>query len=97
MRARQYWRLENMTFSMTSSWSGASRNRRKAYSWWRAEGQRFDCAPWIREARSMAARTVYTGVEKELTGRETEPHEIIYFKVYKSQIPAIEQALEEGL
>ena len=33
-------------------------------------------------------------VEKELTGRETEPHEIIYFKVYKSQIPVIEQALE---
>ncbi len=33
-------------------------------------------------------------VEKELTGRETEPHEIIYFKLYKSQIPVIEQALE---
>jgi hypothetical protein len=33
-------------------------------------------------------------VEKELTGRETEPHEIIYFKIYKSQIPVIEQALE---
>jgi hypothetical protein len=33
-------------------------------------------------------------VEKALTGRETEPHEIIYFKVYKSQIPVIEQALE---
>ena len=33
-------------------------------------------------------------VERELTGRETEPHEIIYFKVYKSQIPVIEQALE---
>lgn len=32
--------------------------------------------------------------EKELTGRESEPHEIIYFKVYKSQIPVIEQALE---
>jgi len=32
--------------------------------------------------------------EKELTGRETEPNEIIYFKVYKSQIPAIEQPLE---
>ena len=32
-------------------------------------------------------------VEKELTGRETEPHEIIYFKIYKSQIPVIEQAL----
>jgi hypothetical protein len=33
-------------------------------------------------------------VEKELTGRETEPWEIIYFKIYKSQIPVIEQAIE---
>src|SRR5881275_3780999 len=33
-------------------------------------------------------------IEKELTGRETEPWEIIYFKLYKSQIPVIEQALE---
>jgi hypothetical protein len=33
-------------------------------------------------------------VEKELTGRETEPHEIIYYKIYKSQIPVVEQALE---
>jgi hypothetical protein len=33
-------------------------------------------------------------VEKELTGKETEPSELIYFKVYKSQIPVIEQAIE---
>ena len=33
-------------------------------------------------------------VEKELTGREGEPSELIYFKVYKSQIPVIEQAIE---
>ncbi len=33
-------------------------------------------------------------VEKELTGRETEPWEIVYFKLYKSQIPVVEQALE---
>src|SRR5205085_7934558 len=33
-------------------------------------------------------------VEKELTGRDSEPHEIMYFKIYKSQIPVIEQALE---
>jgi hypothetical protein len=33
-------------------------------------------------------------VEKDLTGRETEPWEIVYFKLYKSQIPVIEQALE---
>lgn len=33
-------------------------------------------------------------VEKELTGREVEPHEIIYFKLYKSQSPIVEQAIE---
>jgi hypothetical protein len=33
-------------------------------------------------------------VEKELTGHDCEPHELIYFKVYKSQIPVIEQAIE---
>ena len=33
-------------------------------------------------------------VEKKLTGRETEPHEIIYFKVYESQIRVIDQAIE---
>ena len=33
-------------------------------------------------------------VEKELTGRETEPWEIIYFKLYKSQMPVIERAIE---
>ena len=33
-------------------------------------------------------------VEKELTGRETEPWEIIYFKLYQSQMPVIERAIE---
>ena len=33
-------------------------------------------------------------VERELTGRESEPWEIIYFKLYKTQIPVIEQAIE---
>jgi hypothetical protein len=33
-------------------------------------------------------------VEKELTGRETEPWEIVYFKLYKSQLPVVEQAIE---
>jgi hypothetical protein len=60
----------------------------------RAEGQRFVCAPWVHKARSMPREEFKREVEKELTGRETEPHEIIYFKIYKSQIPVIEQALE---
>ena len=33
-------------------------------------------------------------VEKELTGRETEPWEIIYSKLYQSQMPVIERAIE---
>ena len=33
-------------------------------------------------------------VEKELTGRETEPWEIIYFKLSRSQTPVIERAIE---
>jgi len=33
-------------------------------------------------------------VERELTGKITEPWEIVYFKLYRSQIPIIDQALE---
>jgi len=29
-----------------------------------------------------------------LTGRESEPCEVIYFKLYKTQIPVVEQAIE---
>jgi hypothetical protein len=60
----------------------------------RAEGQGFDCATWLHKARSMPKEEFKREVEKELTGRETEPHEIMYFKIYKSQVPIIEQAIE---
>jgi len=60
----------------------------------RAEGQRFDCAPWVHKARSMPREEFAREVEKQLTGRDSESHEIIYFKIYKSQIPVIEQAIE---
>ena len=33
-------------------------------------------------------------VERELTGEDSEPWELVYFKLYKSQIPIIDQALE---
>jgi hypothetical protein len=60
----------------------------------RAEGQGFDCATWLHKARQMPKEEFKREVAKELTGRDSEPHEIIYFKIYKSQIPVIEQALE---
>src|SRR6266704_2536251 len=60
----------------------------------RREGQRFDCAPWVHKASSMPREEFKREVERHLTGQETEPHEILYFKVYKSQLPVIEEALE---
>src|SRR2546427_7229480 len=60
----------------------------------RAQSQGFDCAPWVHKARTLPREQFRREVEKELTGRESEPHEIIYFKLYKSQIPVIEQAIE---
>jgi hypothetical protein len=60
----------------------------------RAEGEQFDCATWLHKAREMPKEQFKREVERKLTGRETEPHEIIYFKLYRSQIPIIEQAIE---
>src|SRR5438132_10275407 len=58
------------------------------------DGQEFDCATWLHKARVLSKDEFRREVEKELTGKETEPWEIIYFKLYKSQVPVIEQALE---
>jgi len=58
------------------------------------EGQNFDCATWLHKARELPKEEFQREVERELTGKDSEPHEIIYFKLYKSQIPIVEQALE---
>jgi hypothetical protein len=60
----------------------------------RRDGQEFDCATWLHKARSLPKEEFKREVEKELTGRESEPWEIIYFKLYKTQIPVVEQAIE---
>jgi len=60
----------------------------------RRDGRRFDCATWLHKARELPKEDFKREVEKELTGKEEEPSEFIYFKVYKSQIPVIEQAIE---
>jgi len=60
----------------------------------RREGQNFDCATWLHRAQQMPREEFKREVEKHLTGQETEPWEIIYFKLYKSQLPVVEQALE---
>ena len=60
----------------------------------RREGEDFDCATWLHKADEMPKEQFKREVEKHLTGKESEPWELIYFKVYKSQLVVIEQALE---
>jgi hypothetical protein len=60
----------------------------------RSEGESFDCATWLHRAKELPKEEFKQEVERHLTGRDTEPWEIIYFKFYKSQLPIIEQALE---
>ncbi len=60
----------------------------------RRDGQEFDCATWLHKARELPKEEFRRAVEKELTGKDKEPSELVYFKLYKSQIPVVEQALE---
>ena len=123
IRAKQYWRLENLKSFDEFLERRFPESRRKAYylmsihehlppearkdlehvGWTkgveltklaRRDGQRFDCATWLHKAREMPKEEFKREVEKELTGEDSEPHEMLYFKVYRSQIPVIEQALD---
>ena len=60
----------------------------------RREGQNFDCATWLHKADELPKEQFKWEVERHLTGKETEPSELVYFRVFKSQLPVIEQALE---
>jgi hypothetical protein len=62
----------------------------------RRDGQQFDCATWLHRAQEMPKEEFKRDVERHLTGKEAEPWEILYFKVYKSQLAVIEQALESA-
>jgi hypothetical protein len=60
----------------------------------RRDGEKFACAPWVHKAKTLPREQFQREVERHLTGKETEPWEIIYFKLYKSQLPVVEKALE---
>ena len=60
----------------------------------RRDRQRFDCATWLHKARELSKEHFQQAVERELTGKLTEPWEIVYFKLYESQMPVIERAIE---
>ena len=60
----------------------------------RRDGQRFNCATWLHKAQEMTKDQFRREVERELTGEDKEPWEIVYFKFYESQVPIIDRALE---
>ena len=60
----------------------------------RRDRQDFDCATWLHKARELSKEDLQQAVEQELTGKISEPWEIVYFKLYQSQIPVIDRALE---
>src|SRR5438067_315321 len=59
----------------------------------RSQGQKFDCATWLHKARTMPKEGFKQEVERELTG-DSERYELVTFKLYNSQLPVVEQALE---
>jgi len=59
----------------------------------RQDRQDFDCAIWLHKAREMTTEQFKQEVEREMTGQETN-WEVIYFKLYKSHLPVVEQAIE---
>ena len=123
VRARQYWKLENLKSFDEFLEKHFADSRRKAYyliaihekltripkhelrlvGWSKAtelvkvarkDGDNFDCATWLHKAKKLPKEGFRGEVERHLTGKETEPWEILYFKVYKSQLPVVEKALE---
>jgi hypothetical protein len=60
----------------------------------RRDGEDFDSATWLHKARELPKESFKLAVERHLTGKQAEPWEIMYFKLYKSQLPVVEKAIE---
>jgi hypothetical protein len=48
----------------------------------------------VHKASELPKEEFKREVERHMTGKETEAWEILYFKVYKSQLTVVERALE---
>ena len=123
VRARQYWRLDNLYSFDEFLERKFPQSRRKAYylmalherlpripksdlqrvGWTKAielakvakhDRQNFDSATWLQTAQQLPKDAFKRTVSKHLTGKDSEPWEMLYFKVFKSQLKVIEHALE---
>jgi hypothetical protein len=123
VRAKQYWRLENLNSFDEFLEKRFPDSRRKAYylmtihehltrvpkpelleiGWTKAkelvkvarkDGPEFASCTWVHKAKDLPREEFKREVERHLTGKETEAWEILYFKVYKSQLLVVEKAIE---
>ncbi len=123
VRAKQYWRLENLKSFDEFLEKRFVDSRRKAYylmtihehltrvpkpelremGWTKArelvkvarkDGDAFPSCTRVHNAKELPREEFKREVERHLTGKEMEPWEILYFKVYKSQLSVVEKALE---
>jgi hypothetical protein len=123
VRAKQFWRLENLKSFDEFLEKRFPDSRRKAYclmaihenltrvpkqqlrevGWSKAielvkvarrDREEFDCATWLHKAKELPKEGFKGEVERHLTGKDAEPWELLYFKVYRSQLAVIERALE---
>jgi hypothetical protein len=60
----------------------------------RRDGPEFASCTWVHKAKELPREEFKREVERHLTGKDTEAWEIIYFKLYKSQLPVVERAIE---
>ncbi len=59
----------------------------------RSEGRHFDSATWLHRAKEVTKQELKEEVYKYFTGEDYEPYEMVYFKLYESQLPVVERAL----
>ena len=59
----------------------------------RSEGRRFNSATWLHKAHESSKEELKEEVYKYFTGAEFEPYEMVYFKLFESQLPVVEKAL----
>jgi hypothetical protein len=59
----------------------------------RSEGRHFDNATWLHKAKESTKRELKEEVYKCFTGEDYEPYEMVYLKLYESQLPIVERAL----
>ncbi len=59
----------------------------------RSQGRGFDSATWLHKAQGCSKEELKRRATGTSRGEDLEPYEMVYFKLFESQLPIIERAL----